>query len=253
MTGIPLWIQAALWGGIAGGALLLGSMMGCYLKIKQRIVAGIMAFGSGVLISALSLNLMGDAYDKGGFIPTATGFVFGALIFTIANAIVSVYGAKHRKRSNMKDKLAKEHIPDSGLAIAIGALIDGIPESIVIGLGLIEGGTVSIVTVAAVFLSNLPEGLSSSVGMKNNGKPKSYIFLIWGVIAALSAGFASIGYLFFKNATAITISVLMAVAAGAILAMIVDTMLPEAFEKTHEFAGLITVAGFICSFMLDKI
>jgi ZIP family zinc transporter len=248
-----MWIQAALWGGIAGGALLLGSLLGCCFKLKQRFVAAIMAFGSGVLISALSFELMGDAYEKGGFVPTAIGFVFGAFLFTFANVIASHYGGKHRKRSNINERLAKESIPDSGLAIAIGALIDGIPESIVIGLGLIEGGAVSMVTVAAVFISNVPEGLSSSVGMKNNGKKNSYIFLIWGAIASLSAVFASIGYLFFRNASPMTIAMLMAVAAGAILAMIVDTMLPEAFEETHEFAGFITVIGFMSAFLLDKI
>jgi zinc transporter, ZIP family len=253
VSNMPLWLQAALWGGIAGGALLLGSMIGYFFNLRQRIVAGVMAFGSGVLISALSFELMGVAYDKGGFLSTSAGFVLGAFIYTAANRMVSMYGAKHRKRSNLNNRLSAEEISGGGLAIAVGALIDGIPESIVIGLGMIEGGAVSAVAVAAVFISNVPEGLSSSVGMKNNGKKLSYILTIWGGIAVISAISSSVGYLFFQNAPVELVSSVMAVAAGAILAMIVDTMMPEAFEDTHDYAGLITVLGFLCAFMLDKI
>lgn len=250
---MPLALQAALWGGLAGGALLLGSLIGCFFQLKQRIVTGIMAFGSGVLISALSFELMQEAYNKAGFTSTALGFLLGAIIYTAANRVVSAYGAKHRKRSNIAGELSPEETSGSGIAIAIGALIDGIPESIAIGIGLLEGGVVSVVTVAAVFISNIPEGLSSSVGMKNSGRKLSVILAIWGGIAVLSAVAAALGYLLFQNASPHFVSSIIALAAGGILAMIVDTMIPEAFEKTHDFAGLITVAGFLCSFMLSQL
>ena len=110
-----------------------------------------------------------------------------------------------------------------------------------------------MVTVAAVFISNLPEGLSSSAGMKRSGRPFGYIISIWGGIAVLSAATAALGYQLFRGLPAEGVAVIMAIAAGAILSMIVDTMIPEAIEETHNLAGLITVAGFLCAFVLDKL
>lgn len=229
--GMELWLAALLWGSLAGSALVLGAFLGYFINISQRIVAGIMAFGSGVLISALSLELMEDAYSRGGFDSTAVGFLSGALIFTVANWMLSKSGGKHRKRAAGQQPSEKEK-GGSGLAIAVGSLLDGIPESIVIGLSLIAGGKVSVVAVCAVFLSNVPEGLSSTAGMKKAGRSKLYIFGIWLSIA-LACGFASlIGYSSFRHFSDEVITSVTAVAAGAILAMIVDTMLPEAYETT---------------------
>lgn len=135
----------------------------------------------------------------------------------------------------------------------MGALIDGIPESIVIGLSMLKGGAVSTVAVIAIFLSNLPEGLSSAAGMKNAGRSAVYIFGVWGAIATIS-GLASLaGFALFKNFSPAIVAASTALAAGAILAMIVDTMVPEAFEKTHNFSGLITVLGFLIAFFLTKL
>jgi ZIP family zinc transporter len=212
-----------------------------------------MAFGSGALLSALSFELMGEAYRIGGVRSTAIGFIAGAVIFSALNLLLSRCGAKHRKRSNLNNRLGAEATNYTALAIAIGALIDGIPESLVIGIGMMNNGTVSMVTVAAVFISNLPEGLSSSVGMKNNDKKLGYVLGIWGSIALICPIFSVAGYFFSQNITAGGVAMIMAVGAGAILAMLADTMIPEAFEETHNFAGLITVAGFLSAFVLDKI
>jgi ZIP family zinc transporter len=244
--------MAGFWGMVAGAALVIGAGLAYFIKVPVRIIAGVMAFGSGVLISALSFDLMDEAYKRGGLDSAAIGFISGAILFTGINYLLTLKGAKHRKRSGTQQPKESES-KGSGLALAAGALIDGIPESIVIGLTMLKGGTVSTVAVVAIFLSNLPEGLSSAAGMKKAGRSATYIFSVWIGIAVIS-GIASLaGFAFFKDFSPDVIAASTAFAAGAILAMIVDTMIPEAFESTHNFAGLITVAGFLIAFFLTKL
>jgi ZIP family zinc transporter len=249
---MPLWAWALLWGFVGGAALIIGALAGFFLPISQRIIAAITAFGSGVLISALSLELMEDAYRQGGIASTSIGFVGGAAVYTGLNWILAHQGAKHRKRSGDQQPSESENA-GSGLAIAIGSLLDGIPESIVIGLSLLQGSSVSLVTVAAVFLSNVPEGLSSAAGMRKANRSAAYVFMLWTAIAFACGVSSWVGYAVFRSFSPEVIAATTAVAAGAILAMLVDTMIPEAFAEAHDFAGLITVCGFLCAFLLSKL
>jgi ZIP family zinc transporter len=248
---MPLWLQAGLWGLLGGAALVVGAAGGFSLRLPRRLIAAIMAFGSGVLISALSFQLMEEAYERGGLDSAALGFLSGAVVYTAANRALAEYGARHRKRSEGKQPSEADDA-GSGLAIAVGALLDGIPESMAIGLSLLGGAGVSLVTVAAVFLSNVPEGLSSSAGMKKAGRSAVYVFGVWSGIALASGVAAAIGAVAFRSASPDVIAATTAVAAGAILAMLSDTMIPEAFDEARDYAGLITVAGFLAAFGLDK-
>jgi ZIP family zinc transporter len=250
---MPVSIQAGLWGLLSGSALLVGALAGWFVPMSRRVIAAIMAFGAGVLISALSFELMDEAWQRGGFTPVAAGFISGALAYTVANKIVSSFGAKHRKRAdpNQREKDKRKN-QDNGAALAVGALLDGIPESIVIGVSLLRGGAVGLVAVIAVFLSNIPEGLSSSAGMKTEGRRLTFVMALWAGIAAISGLASLIGYVTFAGVDPGAVAAVQATAAGAILSMVVDTMVPEAFEGTHDYAGMIAVSGFLAAFALSK-
>ncbi len=249
---MELWMQASLWGLIAGAALLLGAVLGFMFNFSQRAIAWVMAFGSGVLLSALAFNLIDVAFARGGILPAAAGFIGGSIVYSIVNVLLARRGARHRKRSGGQQVSEGEH-PGSGFALAVGSLLDDIPEAIAIGLSLIEGGSVSLVTVIAVFISNVPEGMSSSAGMKKAGRSTRFVFSLWGGAALLCGLAALLGYAVFSNMPVEVIAFAIAVAAGGILAMLADTMMPEAYEGAHNFAGLITVVGFLIAFLLTKI
>lgn len=249
---MPAWLQAWMWGTIAGGALVVGCALAWKWRIPPKVVSPVMSFGAGVLISALSFQLVEEAVNGGGLWPTIAGFATGALVYVAANAVLASKGAKHRKRSGGKQPSEKDK-PGSGTAIAVGALLDGIPESVVLGVGLVTAGAVSPAMLAAVFISNVPEGLSSTAGMKKAGRGPGYVFGVWGGIAVLSGLAALVGFLVLQDAPGELVAFITAVAAGAILAMLADTMIPEAFEEHHMLTGLITAAGFLAAFTVDQV
>lgn len=248
---MSLALQAAFWGLVAGLALVVGALIAWFVRVPPRVVASVMAFGAGVLISALAFDLVDEAATQGGLGATIGGFVAGALIYVGANVLLARRGARHRKRSGGQQPSEQDQ-GGSGAAIAIGALLDGIPESVVLGLSLLTGQGVGIGVLVAVFISNLPEGLSSAAGMKASGRRAGYVFGVWGGIAVASGLAALVGALTLQDASPATVAVITAIAAGAILAMLADTMIPEAFEKAHAMTGLITAAGFLTAFSVSR-
>ena len=249
---MPVWLQAGLWGLLAGGALVIGAALSWFVRVPGRVVAAVMAFGAGVLISALAFELVGDALGDGGLAPTALGFLGGALAYLGANVLLARYGARHRKRSGAQQPEESEQA-GSGTAIAIGALLDGVPESVVLGVSLLSGEGVGVAVLAAIFLSNLPEGLSSAAGMKNAGRSARYVFGIWVAIAVVSGIAGALGAALLGDASGGTTALVTAIAAGAILTMIADTMIPEAFEKAQLYTGVIASLGFLVSLALSQL
>lgn len=250
-------LNAGVYGLIGGAALFIGALIGIYMKVSQRVVGVVMAFGSGVLISALTFDLMEKAYKSGGFDSVSIGFITGALLFVGGDYLIDSFGGHYRKLKHGTQHLTRQATANdskpasSGSAILLGALLDGIPESAAIGVGLAAGQGVGLSMLIAVFLSNLPEGLSGAMGMKTAGHSKIYIMLVWGTTIAVSGGAAALGYQFLGHASKDVIAITMALAAGAILAMIADTMMPEAFEESGRFVALVTVAGFLIAFIVS--
>jgi zinc transporter, ZIP family len=249
---MPTWAEAGLWGLFSGGALVVGAAVAWFVGVSRHVVATIMAFGAGVLLSALSFELVDKAESSGGLGPTVVGFLAGAAVYVAANVVLARRGARHRKRSEGMQP-SEQQQQGSGAAIAVGALLDGVPESVVLGLSLVGGNGVGVGVLVAIVISNVPEGLSSAAGMKRSGRSAAYVFGVWGGIAIASGLAALLGCLLLQGAAPATVAVITAVAAGAILAMVTDTMIPEAFERTHAYAGLVATVGFMVSFAIGRV
>ena len=243
--------QAFIFGLVAGLALLLGAVVGLKVKPSQAVTAVIMAFGSGVLIAALTFELIDEAFRAGGIVPVSVGFLAGASSFVIADWLLEKKGGHSRKR--LKGERSSFDGDAQGLAIAFGALLDGIPESVMIGVGLLAGTGAGLLMFAAVFLSNVPEGISGVAGLSKTDKSKTFIMGIWVGIAVACACASLAGYKYLANASGATLAVVSSLAAGSILAMISDTMIPEAFEDGGVFVAMSTVVGFLAAFIIAKL
>jgi ZIP family zinc transporter len=231
--------SAFLWGLFAGSSLLLGGVLALRLRISRSTLGLIMAFGAGVLISAVAYDLVEEALvTTAGGGGVALGLAAGAMTFFVGDRMLDRWGGGGRKRSG------GEQASGAPLAIVLGIVLDGIPESIVIGLGLLAGGGVSVAIVGAVFLSNLPEAIAATTGLAASGWTHARIFGLWALVALVSALASVLGYTAFADASPRTIAFVLAFAAGAILTMLADTMMPEAFEHGGSKVGLATTFGF---------
>jgi ZIP family zinc transporter len=224
----------------------VGAALGFYAGASRRLIAVLMALGAGVLVSSVAFELMDEAYKIGGLDAAAGGLLLGAAVFHVADREVNRRGGERRKN-------AGDRQGGSAAAIAIGALLDGIPESAAIGISLIEGGGVGVVLVAAVFLSNVPEGLSSAAGMERAGRSPAYVLGLWGAVTLASTLAALLGYLFLAGASGNVVAAIQSFAAGAILTMLASAMMPEAYEEGGPVVGIVTTFGFLPAFVLSRV
>jgi ZIP family zinc transporter len=243
--------EAVFWGLVAGSTLVVGAGLALVVEWPSKVIGLVMAFGAGVLIASVAYDLIDDAAQVGTFTASAGGLVAGSLVFFAGDVMISRAGGSERKRSSAPDpaKVAAA----SGAALALGALLDGIPESAAIGVTLLEGGGPSASFVLAVALSNLPEGLSSSTGMRAGGRSVRHILTLWLGIALASGLAADVGYLALGDASPDSLAFVMSFAAGAILCMLASTMLPEAAAEGGPVVGLVSSAGFLVAVLVDRL
>jgi ZIP family zinc transporter len=240
--------EAFAWGALASSSLVIGGLLALRFRVSNLVLGLVMAFGSGVLISAVAYELVKEAFDtSAGSGGVAGGLVAGSVVFFVGDHIIDRMGGGDRKRSSGKQA------GGSALAIVLGIVLDGIPESAVIGLTLLTGDGVSVAMLAAVFLSNVPESIAATTGLASGGWPRARIVGLWvGVTAA--AGLAALaGNALLGDASPHTVAFVLSFAGGAILTMLADTMMPEAFEHGGKLVGLLTTLGFGLAFAITAL
>ena len=236
------------WGTLAASSLVIGALIALRFRIGLRAIGLIMGFGSGVLISALSFDLVQEAVDKSsGHGWVVGGFFAGCLVFFGGDQLIDQLGGGDRKDADGDQE------GGSSLGIVLGSVLDGIPESMVIGLTIFEGGAVGAAYLAAVFISNLPESISSTSGLATSGWAKSRILWMWIAIALVSGLASLLGYALFQDSPPSTVAFVLAFAGGAILTMLANTMMPEAFEHGGKWVGIMTTLGFVVAFAIHTL
>jgi ZIP family zinc transporter len=245
---LRLMLEALAWGLVAGSSLLVGGILALRVRIGLSALGLIMGFGAGVLISAVAFELVEDAFEtsagEGG---VAFGLLLGAGVFFGGDTIIDRLGGSNRKRSSAEQEAG------SPLAIVLGIVLDGIPESLVLGLTVLEDGAVSAASLVAVFLSNLPEAIAATTGLAAAGWAQHRILRLWALVVTVSGLAALAGYVLLDSASASTVAFVLAFAGGAILTMLADTMMPEAFEHGGKLVGLFTTLGFTLAFAISAL
>lgn len=283
------YIQVTLLGILGSISLIIGAFFGYRFNIPKKIIAITTAFTAGILTSAVCFDLLIESYLYGGFEPMITGFFIGVIVFTLADLIINHFSIKKHQTSKVSKNniLHNKNISNDSLnnqssisskikssllniyyhkynkpfnkyqvesvVTIVGALLDGIPESLSIGLILIIGGPISVSLLVAVFIANLFEGVSSSRNMKLGGWSGKSIFKVWTFILLLSAFSTLFSYSVFSHTDHHILSGALGVAAGALIAIIADVLLPDAYNETHEFTGFLMALGVLLSFILSHL
>jgi ZIP family zinc transporter len=234
--------QAFLWALIAASSLIVGGLLASWITLGKRTLGSIMAFGAGVLLSAVAYELVFEAVQLAkmtGF-PTL-GFFAGAALFFSCDRLISGLGGGGRK------EIGASHSSSLVVPLVLAIILDGIPESMVIGLGILEGGSVSLAMLIAVFISNLPEAIAGTTGMRSGGWSPAKVLMLWLGIALVCAAASAGGYALLGGVPNTWLAFVQSFAAGAILMMLANTMIPEAYEHAGRLAGVFTVLGFAIS------
>ena len=239
-------IEAVLWGGLAASALLVGALLAYITTPSKKVIAVVMALGAGLLIGSVAFELIDEALATTDVALVGLFTLIGAATFTLGNRYLDAHGAGDRKDAD------GDQASGSPLAIVFGSVLDGVPESFVLGLTVLQG-EVSVALLIGIMLSNLPEGLSSSSGLRIAGWTRGRVVKMWTLVVVISAVSAALGYALLDPASGRTGSFAQGFAAGALLAMVTDTMLPESYEEERISTGSLVAIGFAISLMLSAI
>ncbi|GAA2170410.1 membrane protein [Agrococcus versicolor] len=224
-------LESLLWGGVAAASLLAGAVLAVLRRWPPMLLGLVLAFGAGALIASIAFELAEEGLRVGGAVPVAIGLALGAATFFLADRLVERIGARDRDGG-------------AGMPLAVGALLDGIPEQAVLGIGLAAGEGVSAALVVAIVLSNLPESIGSSADMLRAGSSRRHVLLLWTGVA-IACALATVGGTLVADLASPAVQAgIDGFAAGALLVMLIDAMVPEARAKAKDWAGLATVLGF---------
>lgn len=234
-----------IYGGLSVLPLIVGAYLGFVSNFHKKVIGFIAAFGAGAMIAALTFGLMEESFKLGGFDNSILGFIGGGLLFVIGDLlIIKIGGRGHKKHYNVESS--------TGWGIVLGAVLDGIPESIAIGIALLLNTNLGLLVLVGVILNNLPEAISSAYDLKRVGKTFKKIMLTWLVVAVVAFIFVILGYTLFAHVSQSITATFESLAAGAILAMLASTMMPEAYKESGPSSSMATVIGFLVIFILSK-
>ena len=220
-------VAAFGWGALAASSLVIGALVGLARPWPARLVGLVLGFGAGALISAVTFELAQDGVAVGGGLAVAVGLGAGALTYYFCDGLIERPGKS-----------------DAGAALALGAFLDGIPEQLVLGLGIAVGDGVSVGLLAAIFVSNLPEAIGSASAMRSEGRSDHEVVRLWLAVAAICAAASLLGYLIADSTGGHLQGAINGFAAGALVVMLVDSMIPEATKQAGRTTGLVTTLGF---------
>jgi ZIP family zinc transporter len=224
-------LSALLWGAVAASSLVIGAVLGVVRRWDHRLIGAVLGFGAGALISGVSFELVEEGLRAAGGVPVALGLAAGALVFFFGDRAVERMGGRSGGAG-------------AGFPLLLGALLDGIPEQVVLGIGLAAGEGVSVALLVAIFVSNLPESIGSATDMRAAGRESRVIVLGWAVVAVVCTLATIGGYWVSALVGDRFTGAVDGFAAGALLVMLVGSMIPEAKEKASVGAGLAAVLGF---------
>lgn len=233
-------LSALGWGALAASSLIIGAVLAMAKTWRGGLIGAVLAFGAGALISSVAFELAQEGLRLGGPVAVAVGIAVGALAFFAADRAVNRIGGRGGGGS-------------AGLPLAVGALLDGIPEQAVLGIGLAGGKGVGVALLIAIFVSNLPESVGSASDMRANGKGNGFVVRLWALVSAVCALATLGGFAIAGLASGQLKAGIDAFAAGALLVMLVDSMIPEAKQKAGNRAGLATVLGFAVAAALSNL
>jgi zinc transporter, ZIP family len=240
-----MW-QAFFWGLVGSAFLLLGAWLAYRFDLSRRFTAVVMALGSGVLFGSVVYELIDEALMTESVGRVGLFLMLGAAVFAVGDRLISRHGGSDRKDSTGKQAAG------SPLAIVMGSVLDGIPESFVLGLTVLQG-SVSVPLLAGIALSNLPEAVASSSGLKSAGWLSRRVYLMWSAVTLAAGLSAAAGYVILDPASGLTGALAQAFAGGALLAMVADELLPEAYEVEGVMTGVLLVAGLAISLLLSAL